>query len=64
MSPEYLGVFQLLKEVTFRRILAFFNLRKCSRFGVLRTSHTIRDWLRKWIIFENRTLFRLTRIFL
>ncbi len=23
MSPENLGIFQLLKEVTFRRILAF-----------------------------------------
>jgi hypothetical protein len=25
MSPENQGVFQLIKEVTFRRILAFYN---------------------------------------
>ncbi len=32
MSPEYQGVFQLLKEVTFRRILAFYCSRKWDYF--------------------------------
>jgi len=35
MSPENQGVFQLLKEVTFRRILAFYNSRKWGHFGVI-----------------------------
>jgi len=33
MSLENRGVFQLLKEVTFRRILAFYNSRKWGYFG-------------------------------
>ncbi len=32
MSPENQGVFQLLKEVTFRRILAFYSSRKWGYF--------------------------------
>jgi len=32
MSPENQGVFQLLKEVTFRKILAFYNSRQGDRF--------------------------------
>jgi len=35
MSPENYGVFQLLKEQTFRGILAFYNSRKWGYFGVL-----------------------------
>jgi len=38
MSPENQGVFQLLKEVTFRRILTFYNSRKwCHFWGGLST---------------------------
>jgi len=33
MSPGNQGVFQLLKEVTFRRILAFYDARKWGHFG-------------------------------
>ena len=33
MSPENRGVFQLLKEVTFRRILAFYSSQKWGHFG-------------------------------
>jgi hypothetical protein len=33
MSPENQGVFQLLKEVTFWRILKFCNSRKWGHFG-------------------------------
>ncbi len=32
MSPENRDVFQLLKEVTFRRILAFFQLARMGAF--------------------------------
>jgi len=32
VSPENQGVFQLLKEVTFRRILAFYSSRKWGHF--------------------------------
>ncbi len=35
MSLENRGVFQLLKEVIFRRILTFCNLRKWDHFRVL-----------------------------
>ena len=35
MSPENYGVFQLLKEVTFRRILAFYSSRKWGHLAVL-----------------------------
>ena len=44
MSPGNQGVFQLLKEVIFRRILAFYNLRKWSYFGVSFCS-SVRFWL-------------------
>ena len=33
MSPGNQGVFQLLKEMAFRRILVFYNSRKWSHFG-------------------------------
>ena len=33
MSPGNMGVFQLLKEVTLRRILAFYSSRKWGHFG-------------------------------
>ncbi len=33
MSPENQGVFQFLKKVTFRRVLAFFNSRKWGHFA-------------------------------
>jgi hypothetical protein len=33
MSLENCGVFQLLKEVTYQRILAFYNSRKWGYFG-------------------------------
>jgi hypothetical protein len=33
MSPENQGVFQLLNEVTYRGILAFYNSRKWGHFG-------------------------------
>ncbi len=33
MSPENQGVFQPLKEVTFRRNLAFYGSRKWGGFG-------------------------------
>jgi len=33
MSPENCGVIQLLKEATFRRILAFYNAQKWSLFN-------------------------------
>ncbi len=33
MSPGNCGVFQLLKKVAFRRILAFYNSRKWGHFG-------------------------------
>ena len=36
LSPGNQGVFQLLKEVTYRRIPAFYNLRKWGHFGVVR----------------------------
>ena len=36
MSPENQGVFQLLKEVTFRRILAFYISRKWDHYTSLR----------------------------
>ncbi len=36
MSPGNQGVFQLLKEVTFRRILTFYSSEKWGHFGVLR----------------------------
>ena len=32
-SLENYRVFQLLKEVTFRRILVFYNIRKRGHFG-------------------------------
>ncbi len=35
MAPENQAVFQLLKEVTFRRILAFYNSRKWGHLGVM-----------------------------
>ncbi len=35
MSPENCGVFQLLREVIFRRILAFCNAQKWNNFGLL-----------------------------
>jgi len=35
ISPENQGVFQLLKNVTFRRILAFCNSRKWGHLGAL-----------------------------
>ena len=35
MSPENCGVFQLLEEVTFWRILAFSQLAKMGLFGVV-----------------------------
>ena len=35
MSPENQGVFQLLKEVTFRRILAFYSSRTWGHFEAL-----------------------------
>ena len=34
MSPGNLGVFQLLEEVTFRRILVFYNSQKSGHFGM------------------------------
>ena len=37
LSPENQGVFQLLKEVIFRRILAFYNSRKWALLVVLET---------------------------
>jgi len=33
MSPENQGVFQLLKEVAFRRILGFYSSRKWNHSG-------------------------------
>jgi len=36
MSPGNQGVFQLLKEVTFRRILVFYDERKWGILWVLR----------------------------
>jgi len=39
MSPGNQGVFQLLKEVTFRRILAFYDSIKWGRFGALGARH-------------------------
>jgi hypothetical protein len=36
-SPENCGVFPLLKEVTFRRILSFYNSGKCDHFMALRS---------------------------
>jgi len=36
MSPENLGVFQLLKEVTFRKPLTFYCSRKWGHLGELR----------------------------
>ncbi len=33
MSPENYGVFQVLKEVNFQRILAFYNSQKWGHFG-------------------------------
>ncbi len=33
MSPGNQGVFQLMKEVTFQRILTFCNSEKWGRFG-------------------------------
>ncbi len=45
MSPENQGVFLLLKEVTFRRILAFYNARKWGHFGVSVRGSVRSDWL-------------------
>ncbi len=42
MSPENQGVFQLLKDGTFRRILTFYNSRKWGHFwgaSCVRTGH-------------------------
>jgi hypothetical protein len=36
MSPGNQGVFQFMKEVTFQRIMAFYNLRKWGHFGIVR----------------------------
>ena len=36
MSPENQSVFQLLKEVAFRRIMVFYNTRKWWYFGGIR----------------------------
>jgi len=33
ISPENQDVFQLLKEITFRKILAFYSSRKWGHFG-------------------------------
>ena len=45
MSPENQGVFQLLKDGTFRRILAFYNHRKWSHFsGDLLLFYSFRLW--------------------
>ncbi len=41
MSPGNQGVFQPLKEVTFREILTFYNSRKWGHFsGVLSLFHS------------------------
>jgi hypothetical protein len=40
MSPENCGVFQLLKEVTFRRILTFCSSQKWGCFTNLRWKHS------------------------
>ena len=45
MSPGNQGVFQLLKEITFRNILAFYSLRKWSHFGVLCVRSGATDWI-------------------
>jgi hypothetical protein len=46
MSPGNQGVFQLLKEVTFRRILASCSLRKWGYFwGALCAAQCASDWL-------------------
>jgi hypothetical protein len=34
MSPENCGVFQLLKEVTFRRILAFYSSMRSYEYDI------------------------------
>jgi len=48
MSPENQSVFKLLKEVTFLRILAFFNSRKWGYFGVIsRGSFALVGWWSK-----------------
>jgi len=43
MSPGNQGVFQLLKEVTFRRILAFYNARKWGCFGVAKRYNSAKN---------------------
>ncbi len=46
MSPGNQGVFQLLKEVSFRRILAFYNSRKWGHFrGALFEAQCAFGWL-------------------
>ena len=37
MSPGNQGVFQFMKEVTFTRILSFYNSGKCDYFRALRS---------------------------
>ena len=46
MSPENQGVFQLMKEVTFRGILVFYNLRKWGYFeGAWAVAQCASGWL-------------------
>ena len=45
MSLENQGFFQLLKEVTFRRILVFYNSRKWGRFRGICTWSDASGWL-------------------
>jgi len=52
MSPENQGVFQLLKEVIFRRILAFYNLRKWSCFF-----HVLNQFYQKKLPILNQGIF-------
>jgi len=45
MSPENPGVLQLLKEMTFRRILEFYNSGKWGHFGASMRGPVRCDWL-------------------
>jgi hypothetical protein len=45
MSLGNQGVFQLLKDVTFRRVLVFYNSRKWGHFGAVHARLSVPDWL-------------------
>ena len=58
MSPGNQGVFQLLKEVTFRRILEFYNSRKWAIQGASLRGSVRSDWLvgPVWGILQGKSL--------